>query len=166
MLSWLPRGLSWVLLFVLSLSSLAIVFIPAWIIMPFKSQSERGIEVSYVLRRWSPLLTIIALALILALVVVLWRVSRGWWRKAALILALGISIVPAWFARQNHFEWMFNPIRNPLYARVDEADFVDDSDMVLTVENNGESVAYPVRQLAYHHLVRDTVGGAAIVATY
>jgi hypothetical protein len=27
-------------------------------------------------------------------------------------------------------------------------------------------VAYPVRQIAYHHLVEDSVGGVPIVATY
>jgi hypothetical protein len=38
--------------------------------------------------------------------------------------------------------------------------------MVLAVEIGGESVAYPVRLMAYHHLVGDTVGGVPIVATY
>jgi hypothetical protein len=30
----------------------------------------------------------------------------------------------------------------------------------------GESVAYPIRIMAYHHLVQDTVGDTPIVATY
>jgi len=37
---------------------------------------------------------------------------------------------------------------------------------VLCVTISGESVAYPVRLMAYHHLVGDTVGGTPIVATY
>jgi len=38
--------------------------------------------------------------------------------------------------------------------------------MVMTVELNGESAAYPIRQMAYHHIVQDTVGGTPIVSTY
>ena len=32
--------------------------------------------------------------------------------------------------------------------------------------SNGEAAAYPIRQLAYHHLVQDIVGGVPIVVTY
>ena len=71
-----------------------------------------------------------------------------------------------WFARQNHFEWMFNPLPHSSYAKVTDASFVSDSDMVLAVTINGESAAYPVRLMAYHHVVQDQVGGTPIVATY
>jgi hypothetical protein len=61
---------------------------------------------------------------------------------------------------------MFNPLANSSYAKTNEADFVADDEMVLAIELNGEAAAYPVRQMAYHHLVHDTVGGVPIVATY
>jgi hypothetical protein len=61
---------------------------------------------------------------------------------------------------------MFNPLANTAYAKVSDTGFVADTDMVLAVENNGEAVAYPVRLMAYHHLVQDTVGGTPVVATY
>jgi hypothetical protein len=61
---------------------------------------------------------------------------------------------------------MFNGLHNPAYAKVAEVDFVDNTDMVMTVELNGESAAYPIRQMAYHHIVQDTVGGTPIVSTY
>jgi hypothetical protein len=41
-----------------------------------------------------------------------------------------------------------------------------DDDRVLAVNIGNESVAYPIRLMAYHHLVGDTVGGTPIVATY
>lgn len=72
----------------------------------------------------------------------------------------------AWFARQNHFEWSFNPLPNPEFVAADRASFVADPDMVMAVAISGEAVAYPIRQLAYHHLVHDEVGGVPIVATY
>jgi hypothetical protein len=40
-------------------------------------------------------------------------------------------IAAAWFARQNHFEWMFNPLAQSAYAKADDASFVGAEDMVL-----------------------------------
>jgi 4-amino-4-deoxy-L-arabinose transferase-like glycosyltransferase len=101
----------------------------------------------------------------LAMVLWLWRGTR-WWRKPALVIALILTVAATWFARQNHFEWMFNPSSHSAYAKATEAPFIGDEDMVLAVQNQGEAVAYPVRLMAYHHLVEDTVGGTPIVATY
>jgi hypothetical protein len=153
------------MLLAIALLAFAIVFIPVWIIQPFKPQTARGVEVSYLLRRWSPWITIIALALGALLVVRLWRSSR-WWKKALLVIILIPLFASTWFARQNHFEWMFNPLANAAYAKVNDAGFVGAGDVVLAVEINGEAAAYPVRLMAYHHLVEDVVGGTPIVATY
>ena len=49
------------MLLALTLLAFAIVFIPVWIIQPFKPQTSRGVELSYMLRRWSPWITILAL---------------------------------------------------------------------------------------------------------
>ncbi len=38
--------------------------------------------------------------------------------------------------------------------------------MVLAVQINSESRAYPIREMAYHHVVNDTVGRQPIVSTY
>jgi hypothetical protein len=38
--------------------------------------------------------------------------------------------------------------------------------MVIAVDIKGDAVAYPVRQLAYHHIVQDVVGDTPIVVTY
>lgn len=81
-------------------------------------------------------------------------------------LLLAPLALVTWFARQNHFEWMFNPLPNAAYAKVSEVNFVNDGDMVLAVEINGEAVAYPVRQMGYHHVINDVVGGKPITATY
>ena len=44
--------------------------------------------------------------------------------------------------------------------------FVSGADMVVAVEAEGDAVAYPVRQMAYHHLVNDDVGTLPVVSTY
>jgi hypothetical protein len=164
--SLFSRKAAWLALLVITLVALAIVVAPVWIIQPFKPQTARGVEVSYALRRWSPLVTVLTLAGALFLVAWLWRGSRRWWKKSFLAIVLIPLLAATWFARQNHFEWMFNPLANAAYAKTAEAGFIADTDIVIAVESNGEAAAYPVRQMAYHHLVQDVVGGTPIVATY
>ena len=164
--SFKGRRAAWVALFILVVAVLMMVLVPVWVVQPFKAQTERGLALSYALRRWSPLLTLIAAALSVALVLWLWRDAGRWWRRAILIVMLVPVFAATWFARQNHFEWMFNPLPAAAYAKASEAGFVADTDMVMSVENGGDAVAYPVRQMAYHHVVQDTVGGMPVVATY
>jgi Protein of unknown function (DUF3179) len=155
----------WLSLLLLVAAAVAMVAIPVFVIWPYKAQTAAGLEWSYRLRGWSPLATVIATVAFLALCVALWRGAR-WWGRLAMTALLAPLLAVTWFARQNHFEWFFNPLPNPDYARVAEAGFVADSDMVMAVEINGDAVAYPVRQMAYHHVVNDVVGGKPITATY
>ena len=159
------RKLVWLLLFVLIIATIAIVLAPVFLIMPFKAQTPRILEVSYVMRRWSPLLTVLAVVIVLTLTMGLW-ISGRWWSRVILVLLLVPMFAVTWLARQNHFEWMFNPLPNPAYANLTEASFISDEDRVLAVTIGEEAVAYPIRLMGYHHLVRDTVGGVPIVATY
>ena len=159
------RGKLWLALLLLVALTLAVVAVPVFVIMPFKAQTPVGVEWSYFLRRWSPWVTVTALVLALLLCLRLWRGAR-WWGRIAMPLLLAPLIAVTWFARQNHFEWMFNPLPSAAYAKASEANFLSDNDMVLAVEINGEAVAYPVRQMAYHHVVNDVVGGKPITATY
>jgi magnesium-transporting ATPase (P-type) len=160
------RRFAWITLLVIVLASLAMVVLPVWIIQPFKPQSQRGLELSYALRSWSRAATVFTLAFGLVLVTWLWRGARRWWRKAFLMIVVMPLFVSTWFARQNHFEWMFNPLPNPAYAKISEAGFVADDDIVMSVEGNGEAAAYPIRIMGYHHVVQDVVGSTPIVATY
>ena len=161
----MSRRLLWSLLLIVAAVALAVVFIPAWAIQPFRPQTPRGLEVSFALRRIAPFITIAALLAGLVLVVRLWSASR-WWSKPFLFILILLPMVSAWFARQNHFEWMFNPLPHAAYVAANAATFVADSDLVMAVERNGEAAAYPIRQLAYHHVVQDTVGRVPIVVTY
>lgn len=146
-------------------TAITVTAIPVFVIMPFKAQTPSGVAWSYWLRRLSPIVTIAALLFSLVVIYRLWVRTR-WLGRIAMFLLVAPLVGVAWFARQNHFEWMFNPLPNAAYAPVSETSFVPDRDMVLGVEFNGESVAYPVRQMAYHHVVNDVVGGKPITATY
>jgi hypothetical protein len=164
-----PRGdrrTSWALAGLVVLGGLGWVLTPVVLLHPFRPQSPLGVAVAYEMRRAAPLVTLAALVLLLPLLVRLRRrVTRRWqWIP---IGALGLlACGSAWFARQNHFEWMFNPVAQATYARAPLVDFVGDGDMVVAVEIHGDAVAWPVRQMAYHHLVEDTVGGVPLVSTY
>jgi hypothetical protein len=153
------------ILILLVATSVIIVAIPVFVNMPFKPQSVAGVEWSYRLRHFSPLTIAVALILFLALCARLWHGSH-WQIRLTMILLLALLIPVIWFSRQNYFEWAFRPLPNPDCAAIGEATFVSDSDMVLAVEINGDAVAYPVRHMAYHHLINDLVGGRPITATY
>ena len=43
---------------------------------------------------------------------------------------------------------------------------IDEDDMVLAIEVEGVSRAYPARMLAYHHIPNDVLGRVPIVSTY
>src|SRR5262245_20434512 len=155
----------WLSLLLLVAAAVAIVAIPVFVIQPFKAQTAAGVEWSYRLRRWSPPATVVGTIFFLALCVKLWRGAR-WWSRLALPALLAPLLAVTWFARQNYFEWGFKPLLSADYSRAGEAGFVAEGDMVMAVEINGDSAAYPVRQMAYHHVVNDVVGGKPITATY
>jgi len=159
------RG-AWAALLLLPLLALAVVMVPVMLIRPFAPQSPSAIELAYTLRRWSPWLTVLAALLGLVLAVRLWRETpRLIPRLGAALLAL-VAVATTWMSRQNHFEWMFAPLPDARFLRASDASAVAPEDMVLAVMTGGDAVAYPVRQIAYHHLVEDSVGGVPIVATY
>lgn len=159
------RG-AWLALLLLSLLALAVVTVPVMLIQPFAPQSPSAIELAYALRRWSPWLTLGAALIGLALAVRLWRETpRLLPRIAVAVLAL-VAVATTWMSRQNQFEWMFAPLPDVRFLRAAEAAAVAPEDMVLAVMIGGDAAAYPVRQIAYHHLVEDSIGGVPIVATY
>jgi amino acid transporter len=157
---------AWFILLVMAAAVVAIVFTPVYFIKPFSAQTETQVEISYLLKSWSPILTVIFALAAIGLAVFIWKNSKRWFGKVALIIPLLIIFVFTWFARQNHFEWMFNPLNQAKFAKVSETDFVADDEMVLAVKINDDAVAFPVRQMAYHHIAQDVVGGTPITATY
>lgn len=154
------------LLFLLAFAiTVALFMVPAWFIQPFRPQTGRMIDISYAIKRVSPILTLVTLAAALYFASRVWRGAR-WWTRTALVLAVVIAGGATFLARKNYFEWGFRPLPHGTYASLAQATFVGARDMVLGVTVNGESAAYPIRQLAYHHVVQDVVGGVPIVVTY
>jgi Protein of unknown function (DUF3179) len=166
MTSKLKYSGAWIGIFLLAVSAAAVVIIPAWLIQPFAPQTQRDLDISFFLRTWSPTFTLATTLLVNLLAVFIWLNSRRWVTKIGLIVPLVLVLLFTWLARQNHFEWMFNPLASVSFVPASSADFVADNEMVLAVNINGDAVAFPVRQMAYHHIVQDVVGGRPITATY
>jgi hypothetical protein len=159
------RRLAGIVLFLLVLSALALVAVPVWLIRPFVPQTPDGLAVAFSLRRWAPLATLLILLAGLALAVAIWRGGR-WGSRTLAVLAVVPLLAAAGLARFNIFEKMFSPLDNARFASVAEANWVEEGDPVLAVTQGGEAAAYPIRQLAYHHIVQDVVGGVPVAATY
>lgn len=157
------RGL-WLLLGLLAALSLSMFLIPAFIIRPFRYQSERALGLAIAVKRIAPALSVAALVGVLALGLRLWRSSSKLLRWG-IALALVLSAASAVMVRQNYFEWMFHPITAAGFVTANDAR-LGDKEMVMAVRIGSEARAYPIVQMAYHHILNDTVAGVPIAVTY
>ena len=57
-------------------------------------------------------------------------------------------------------------IDNPIFVNAVGANFMSDSDIVIGLEINGETKAYPLFILVWHEIVNDTVGDTPVSVTY
>jgi hypothetical protein len=145
---------------------IAVVVLPLVLDQPFGSQTARTLEAVYAMRRLSPIVTVLGLAALAVLAAVSLRRRRTRLALVGFGGALALAIAAAWFARQNPFEWMFNPLPRPQFVAAAKATFVQPDDLVLAVSVDGDAAAYPIRQMAYHHLVNDRIGRTPAVVTY
>jgi hypothetical protein len=154
----------WLLLGLLAALSLSLFLIPAFVIRPFRYQSESALALAITVKRIAPAISLVALAGMLALGLRLWRSSSKLLRSG-IALALVFSAASALMVRQNYFEWMFHPITAAGFISANDAR-LSDKEMVMAVQIGTEARAYPIVQMAYHHILNDTVAGVPIVVTY
>jgi hypothetical protein len=105
-----------------------------------------------------------ALVGVLALSVRLWRRSARV-SRTGVVIAVVLSAASAVMVRQNYFEWMFHPIGAAGFISAGDA-HLGDKEMVMAVRIGRETRAYPIVQMAYHHILNDTVAEVPIVVTY
>jgi hypothetical protein len=151
--------------FLCALVSLACFAFPMYVIRPFRHQGASELSAALVVKQVGPWLSIVCFAVALLLVVWNWGRMRGWLPRSAMILALVLAAGGAYLARLNVYELMFHPLGPPQFQAARDA-HIDKDDMVIAVRVNGVARAYPIREMAYHHVVNDTVGGEPIVSTY
>jgi len=146
------------------LSGLALFLIPAWIIQPFKHQSPRALELALEVHAIAPWGTLIAVALAFVLAFTLWK-QVAIWKRALLVIGLALATAATVMARIDYFEWMFHPLGAPGFQTV-AATRLDPGEMVLAVRFGNDARAYPIRAMAYHHVVNDVVDGIPVTVTY
>lgn len=156
----------WILLLTVSAIGIGVIAFPTFYVMPFKTQQAHAFEWALRARTVAPAVTIAAAVVAAGLAAVLAMRTRRWWLKPLPVLVAALVAAGAWFARQNHFEWMFAPQSVVAHVAAEKASFVTRDDLVMAVAIGDEAVAYPIRQVAYHHVVNDVVGGEPIAATY
>ncbi len=152
------------LLLFIALCSLALLIYPLTIIQPFRSQTPEDLLRALAVFRIAPPLTLGLAAGSLFILIFGWRTLRLGTRIVGAVL-LVLTCAAAFLTRVNLFEQMFHPAGTPQFVSVKDAR-IDPADMLITVALSGGAHAYPIREMGYHHVVNDFVGGVPIVATY
>lgn len=154
----------WILFTVAALVAIGMFFIPALIIRPFSYQSPRGLLWAMAIRDRAPWVTLIAAFVSLLFASRLW-IGASLWRKILVGCVMALVAFSAVMARLNYFEWMFHPVKAAQFESA-AASKLDKSDMIMAVRFGEDARAYPIREMAYHHILNDTVNGVPIAVTY
>jgi Protein of unknown function (DUF3179) len=154
----------WFVYSLCALAGIALFFIPAFIIRPFRYQTPRALLLAMTLRQGAPIGTLIAGSLCFVLVFALWRTARRW-GKALLVVTMLLVTFSAVMARVNYFEWMFHPIDGAQFLSQGDSK-LDAKEVIMAVRLGSDERAYPISQMAYHHVLNDVVAGVPIAATY
>jgi hypothetical protein len=159
----LARSL-WIALATFALVGIGVFIFPAFIIRPFRYQNPRGLFMAMAIRERAPLVSLLCAIVCLVIVYLLWQSSNKW-KKAMLSVAVILVAFSAVMSRLNYFEWMFHPVDSAKFE-AESASKLGADEMILAVRYGADARAYPIREMAYHHILNDVVGGVPIAVTY
>ena len=133
-----------------------------YFIMPMPgSQQMNSIDLAYSLYRFRWFLRIFFSVLILT-----GLVQSSWKRKWAPFIPLVLSVVVIYMTNfKMAADAMFQQPKQLIMAKIPE-NKVDSNRLVIGVTLNGQSKAYPIQYIGYHHHVQDTLAGKPILVTY
>jgi hypothetical protein len=154
----------WIALTTFALIGLGVFMFPAFIIRPFRSQHPRTLLWALEIRQHAPLVSVIC-AIVCFLLIAMLRRSSNKWKKVMLSLAAFAVTFSAVMSRLNYFEWMFHPVDSARFDAESSSKLGAD-EMILAVRYGADARAYPIREMAYHHILNDIVGGVPIAVTY
>jgi len=139
-------------------------FVPAFIIRPFRHQSPAALALAMAMRQRAPWATLAAACVCILFALVLWgSVKKSY--KTVLAAVMVLVTFSAVMSRLNYFEWMFHPVDSPQFESA-SASKLDRGEMILAVRFGAEARAYPIREMAYHHVLNDEVAGVPLAVTY
>jgi Protein of unknown function (DUF3179) len=154
----------WLLIACLAASFAGFAY-PMYVIRPFRYQGARELAAALAVIEVRPLVEGVAVLLALIGLAWYWRLRTERSRRVWAIVGTAFVCLFAVLTRINVYELMFHPDSHPLFGSVQQAK-VDPDDKVIAVKVGSEARAYPIRTIAYHHIINDVVGGEPIVATY
>jgi hypothetical protein len=161
-----PRhGFLWFLFVVSALVAVGFFFVPAFIIRPFHHQTPSALAMAMALRQRAPWPSLLAAVTCLVCALVLWRAAANPRRKIFLACVMVLVGFSAIMSRLNYFEWMFHPVDTPQFESV-SASKLDKGEMILAIRYGSDARAYPIREMAYHHVLNDVVAGVPVAVTY
>jgi hypothetical protein len=146
------------LLIALITLNVALILMPPLVALPPVRQTPAMLAAAHLALTLAPI-TSLALAAILAF---RFLRRRTWATLSLLIVAVACSVL----SRMNLLERVFAPARDAQTTAIADFHDIRDTDMVIGVVIGGQSRAYPVRYLAYHHLLNDQLGPTALLPTY
>jgi hypothetical protein len=158
------RAYLWVLFSASALACIGWFFIPAFIIRPFTHQTPRGLAIAMALRQRAPWGALAAALVCVIFAIALWSAVNRW-LKSVLVLVLLLVTFSAVMSRMNYFEWMFHPVPSAQFESA-SASKLDKTEMILAVRYGSDARAYPIREMAYHHVLNDVVGDVPVAVTY
>lgn len=145
---------------------IGIEIMKVYFIMPFPgSQVEERIKVAYFIHNNIWIFRLIGLGFAAYPAFVYLRTDRIWVRWPV-VVAIGFWLFVAYLF---NFKFLADKMfRQPEIKSLQTSsqNKVPLKDLVVGVSINGESKAYPIEIIGYHHQVRDTVGGKPIMVTY
>ncbi len=158
------RSYLWFLFSASAITGMGWFFVPAFIIRPFSHQTPGGLALAMALRQRAPWVTAAAACVCLVFAVAVWAGARKW-QKIVLAAVMVLVTFSAVMSRLNYFEWMFHPVDSAQFESA-SASKLDRGEMILALRFGAEARAYPIREMAYHHVLNDVVGGVPIAVTY
>jgi len=154
----------WIALTAFALVGIGAFFFPAFIIRPFRYQNPHALLWAMAIRDRAPLISLLCTVVCFVLIAALWQHANKW-RKAGLVTAAILVTFSAVMSRLNYFEWMFHPVESAKFDS-EAASKLGADEMILSVRYGPDARAYPIREMAYHHILNDVVGGVPIAVTY
>ena len=145
--------------------ALFLIAYPNYVIRPQRHQASQELQAALLVLRYQRLAELLCAAIALGALGILLRSAPGRRARISAIVAAVVTVLCAGLSRFNVYEIMFHPAGAPSFQSISETR-LDAKEMVLAVSLNNDSRAYPVRTIAYHHIVNDVAGGIPLVATY
>ena len=138
-------------------------FFKVYFIMPFPgSQRMNSLDFAYFLHSYRWPIRIVLLVLLVVGARSAFQVKRKW---VPAVFTLLLLVVGYYFNFKMTAEKIFKEPEQLVFKPKGE-NILGDSTVVVAVSLGGQTKAYPVRYIVYHHQVQDEVGGKPLLITY